>query len=91
MRKPGSRRLLVAFATLLILFGAGVASAAQLRMSGQWLQRRGSVNIPLYIVALGAANGPVLGLADPHIPGSGFVNVTKVGTGPATVTVGGTS
>ncbi len=85
IRRCGNVLAMAVMAALLL--GAGLASAGQLRMSGEWLQRRGSVNIPLYIVALGGANQAVLGLGDPHIPGSGFVNVTKVGTGPATITV----
>ena len=87
MRKHGFARLFTIFAALAFVLGASAASAAQLRMSGQWLQRRGSVDIPLYIVALAGANGPVLGLGDPHIPGTGFLNATKAGTGPATFTV----
>ncbi len=87
MRNGGFGRLGAAMAALVLVLGAGLASAGQLRMSGQWLQRRGAVNIPLYIVALGPANPGALGLAKPDIPGSGFVNVTVMGSGPATFTV----
>lgn len=74
-------------AAALMFMLAGTASAQQLRMSGGWLQQRGEVNIPAWIVQLGPLNSSLLGLDDPTIPGSDFVTVTPQTGLPAQVKV----
>lgn len=74
---------IISWTVALVLLGwSAAAGAEQLRMTGGWLQQRGTVNIPLWVVQLGPLNKSLLGLDDPTIPGSGFVNAVPQGTNP---------
>lgn len=88
MTKHRLGRLITACATAFLLLGlTSTAGADQLKMSGGWLQQRGAVNIPAWVVALGDLNKSLFGLNDPTIPGRGFVTVTPQVTGPAAVQI----
>lgn len=88
MTKYRHGRVVAAIATALLLVGWTTAASAEVyRMSGGWLQQRGAVNIPAWVVALGSLNKSLFGLNDPTIPGTGFVTVTPQVTGPAQVKI----